>query len=82
MKRIRIASGFALSLVITGIAGRLVAVWDGVVIEGRADKPVWINIVNDKVAIENARALWGLNTYETQDRITAMVGGRTRFGEE
>ena len=44
--------------------------------------PVWINIINDKVTIEDAKALWGLNTYETQDRITAMVGGRTRFGDE
>ncbi len=56
--------------------------WDGVVVEGKADNPVWINIINDKVTIENAKELWGLNTYETQDRITSMVGGRTRFGDE
>jgi aldehyde:ferredoxin oxidoreductase len=56
--------------------------WDGVVVEGRADKPVWINIVNDQVKIEDAKALWGLDTWETQDRIEAMVGGRTRFGDE
>ncbi len=24
----------------------------------------------------------GLNTYETQDTIVSMVGGRTRFGDE
>ena len=56
--------------------------WDGVVLEGRADKPVWINIINDRVTIEDARSLWGLNTYETQARITELIGGRTRFGEE
>ena len=56
--------------------------WDGVVVEGRAEKPVWINIVNDKVTIEDAKELWGLDTYETQDRIVSMVGGRTRFGDE
>jgi aldehyde:ferredoxin oxidoreductase len=56
--------------------------WDGIVLEGKADKPVWINIIDDKVTLEDAKALWGLNTYETQDRITAMVGGRTRFGDE
>jgi aldehyde:ferredoxin oxidoreductase len=55
--------------------------WDGVVVEGKADKPVWINIINDQVKIEDAKELWGLDTYETQDRITSMVGGRTRFGE-
>jgi aldehyde:ferredoxin oxidoreductase len=56
--------------------------WDGVVVHGKADKPVWINIINDKVVIEDAKSLWGLNTYETQDRILSAVAGRTRFGEE
>jgi aldehyde:ferredoxin oxidoreductase len=56
--------------------------WDGVVVEGRAEKPVWINIINDQVKIEDAKELWGLDTWETQNRITSMVGGKTRFGEE
>jgi aldehyde:ferredoxin oxidoreductase len=56
--------------------------WDGVVVEGRADKPVWINIINDQVKIEDGEELWGLDTWETQNRITKIVGGRTRFGEE
>jgi aldehyde:ferredoxin oxidoreductase len=56
--------------------------WDGVVVEGKADRPVWINIINDKVVIEDAMELWGVNTYETQAKITTMVGGRTRFGDE
>ena len=56
--------------------------WDGVVVEGNADGPVWINIINDKVSIESAKELWGLDTAATQNRIVSMVGGRTRFGEE
>jgi aldehyde:ferredoxin oxidoreductase len=56
--------------------------WDGVVVEGKADKPVWINIINDQVKIEDAKELWGLDTWETQDRILSMVAGRTRFGDE
>ena len=56
--------------------------WDGVVVQGKSDKPVWINIINDKVTIEDAKALWGLNTFETQGQIQSMVAGRTRFGEE
>ncbi len=56
--------------------------WDGVVVEGGADKPVWINIINDKVIVEDAKELWGLDTWETQERILTMVAGRTRFGEE
>ena len=56
--------------------------WDGIVVEGKAEKPVWINIINDRVTIEDAKDLWGVNTYETQAKITSMVGGRTRFGDE
>lgn len=56
--------------------------WDGVVVEGKAERPVWINIINDQVKIEDAKELWGLDTWQTQDRITSMVGGRTRFGED
>jgi aldehyde:ferredoxin oxidoreductase len=56
--------------------------WDGVVVEGQAERPVWINIVNDKVSIEDAKELWGVNTFETQAKITSMVGGRTRYGDE
>ena len=56
--------------------------WDGVVVEGKAEAPVWINIINDQVKIESAKELWGLDTWATQNRITSMIGGRTRFGEE
>ena len=56
--------------------------WDGIVLEGKSDRPVWINVINDKVTVEDARSLWGLNTYETQDKIVSMVTGRTRFGDE
>jgi aldehyde:ferredoxin oxidoreductase len=59
-----------------------IAGWDGIVLEGKADRPVWINVINDKITIEDAKSLWGLNTYETQDRIVSMVTGRTRFGDE
>jgi len=59
-----------------------VAGWDGIVIQGKAESPIWINIVNDKVVIEDAKELWGLNTHETQHKITAMVGAGTRFGDE
>lgn len=56
--------------------------WDGIVVEGRAEKPVWINIVNDQVRIEDAKELWGLDTWETQNRIASMVSGKARLGEE
>jgi aldehyde:ferredoxin oxidoreductase len=56
--------------------------WDGVAVQGKSDRPVWVNIVNDKVTIEDAGKLWGLNTFETQGEITSAVAGRTRFGEQ
>jgi aldehyde:ferredoxin oxidoreductase len=56
--------------------------WDGIVIEGMSENPVWLNIVNDQIKIEDAKELWGTDTWETQKRIAAMVGGRTRYGED
>jgi aldehyde:ferredoxin oxidoreductase len=55
--------------------------WDGIVIKGKADKPVWVNIVNDKVTIEDADGLWGLDTLTTQEEIWKRVTGRESFGE-
>lgn len=40
--------------------------YDGLIIEGRAPKPVYIAIHDDKVAIREAVHLWGLNTHEAQ----------------
>jgi aldehyde:ferredoxin oxidoreductase len=49
--------------------------WDGIAIQGKADKPTWINIVNGKVTFEDAKSLWGLNTHETQEEIWNTVTG-------
>ncbi len=50
--------------------------FDGIAIQGKAEKPVWINIVNDSVTIEDAAGLWGLNTHETQEEIWDIVTGQ------
>ena len=56
--------------------------WDGIVIEGASDEPVWINIVNDKVTIEKASAgLWGMDTADTQEEICRRVMPEARYGE-
>jgi aldehyde:ferredoxin oxidoreductase len=49
--------------------------WDGIVIEGKAEKPVWIDVRNDKVEIKDADGLWGLDTIETQEEIWRIVQG-------
>jgi aldehyde:ferredoxin oxidoreductase len=45
--------------------------WDGIAILGKADKPVWVEIINDQVAIKDAGTLWGKDTQETQKAIWA-----------
>jgi len=54
--------------------------WDGVAVIGKADSPVYINIVDDKVTIEDAKALWGLTTWECQEEIWKRSG--IRYGQE
>jgi len=55
--------------------------WDGIVVEGAADAPVWINIINDKVRIESADGIWGMDTWDTQDEISRRVIPGLRYGE-
>jgi aldehyde:ferredoxin oxidoreductase len=58
--------------------------WDGIVVEGAVsgtDDSVWINIIDDKVTIESAKTLWGLDIYETQEEIWRRVVPAAKFGE-
>ncbi len=55
--------------------------WDAVVVEGASDEPVWLNIVNDKVTIESAKGVWGLNTWEAQEEISRRVIPGLKMGE-
>ena len=58
--------------------------WDGVVIEGKADKPVWVDIRNSDVQIKDAGRLWGLDTWKTQEAIWGEVvrgGGYRNWAE-
>jgi len=45
--------------------------YDNIVIQGRADKPVYLLINDDRVEIKDAAHLWGLDTYKTQTAIKA-----------
>lgn len=48
--------------------------WDGIVITGKADSPVWIDIRNGDVFFRDARPLWGKDTWSTQRDIWRQVG--------
>ena len=43
--------------------------WDGVLVRGRAEKPVYIEIVDDRVEIRSAEELWGMNTERVQEAL-------------
>lgn len=51
--------------------------FDAIVIEGKADRPVWIDIRNEMVAIRDASGLWGADTWATQLEIWKLMGVET-----
>ena len=52
--------------------------WDGIIIEGASDKPVYMVIENDKVEIKDASDLWGKNTHEVTDLLKERHGDRKK----
>jgi aldehyde:ferredoxin oxidoreductase len=48
--------------------------FDGVWLTGKAEKPVYIWIQDDKVEIRDASALWGQDTYEVQESVKRETG--------
>lgn len=52
--------------------------YDSIAVVGKADAPVWIDIEDDRIQIRDASqtgdAIWGLDTYDTQDRIWDALG--------
>jgi len=57
--------------------------WDGIVIEGKADEPVWIDIRDEDVQIRDCAALslWGTDTWECQQTIWSHVVGDGSYGD-
>ncbi len=58
----------------SGIGGKIAseikyAGYDGLVIVGKSDKPVYLSILNDVVKLEDAKSLWGLDTFQTQQTL-------------
>lgn len=48
--------------------------YDGLVIQGRADKPAYIYIKNDTVEIRDASHLWGMSAFDTSDTLKIENG--------
>jgi len=47
---------------------------DGIVFEGKAEKPVYLEIMDDQVALKDAADIWGKDAYETQNILKERVG--------
>ncbi|HEY74478.1 MAG TPA: aldehyde ferredoxin oxidoreductase family protein, partial [Thermoflexia bacterium] len=48
--------------------------YDGVIITGRAEKPVWLSIVEGQAKLHDGADLWGCDSYETQERVRKALG--------
>lgn len=48
--------------------------YDAIILQGRADHPVWLMIADDKVEIHDARRLWGQGTRRTAGAISGIMG--------
>ena len=49
--------------------------YDGIVFRGKAPKPVYLWLEGAKVELRDASHLWGLDSYETNDRLQAELKG-------
>jgi len=48
--------------------------YDGVVITGCSDKPVWLSIVDGKAALHGASDIWGKDSYVAQEMVRQALG--------
>ncbi len=52
--------------------------YDGIVVTGRADRPVYLRIEDDRVSLESAEPAWGQGIFETEKWLTGQVGLGTK----
>jgi len=53
--------------------------WDAIILEGKANAPVYLNIIDDKVEILDAAPLWGKVLSATTDALEQAHGGKARI---
>lgn len=52
--------------------------YDMIVLEGKSEKPVYINIVDDEVEIKDASGLWGKLVIDTTDTLEGIHGEKAK----
>ena len=48
--------------------------YDALAVTGKSDTPVYLYIRDGKIEIKDASLLWGLTTFDTQDKLTGELG--------
>ena len=48
--------------------------YDGLILKGKSDKPVYLYIKEGRAELKDAGRLWGLDTYKTQEEIKNACG--------
>jgi aldehyde:ferredoxin oxidoreductase len=52
--------------------------YDLLLVKGKAPKPVWLRIQDDRVSIEDASAIWGKRVSPTEDYVREKMGGKAQ----
>lgn len=52
--------------------------YDAIIIQGKASQPVYLWISDGKAQVLDAKDLWGLDTYQTQQALWKIHGNKTR----
>jgi len=52
--------------------------YDGVIIHGESDTPIYISVKNGKAELKDASTLWGKSTLETRGALKEKLGSQTR----
>jgi len=50
--------------------------YDGIIVKGASDRPVYLYVSDEKVEIRDASHLWGTDTYETEKKLKEDVGDK------
>ena len=47
--------------------------YDGIIVTGRAEKPVWLSIIKGKAELHDAAGMWGNDSYKTQEQVRVAL---------
>ncbi len=54
--------------------------WDGLLVKGKSEKPVYLDINSDGVEFKDAGDLWGLDILKTQEKLATKKSGSMMIG--